>query len=44
MTGARQDAIEDWELPILAARLMEWLPESEKQVLVTIVNEKLKRL
>jgi aminoglycoside phosphotransferase (APT) family kinase protein len=44
LTGARQDAIEDWELPVLAARLMEWLPESEKRVLVAIVNEKLKRL
>jgi hypothetical protein len=28
---------------MLAARLMEWLPASEKRVLVTIVNEKLKR-
>jgi aminoglycoside phosphotransferase (APT) family kinase protein len=44
LTGARQDAIEDWELPVLAARLMEWLPGSEKQALITIVSEKLKRL
>jgi aminoglycoside phosphotransferase (APT) family kinase protein len=44
LTGAKQDAIDDWELPVLAARLMEWLPESEKQVLVTIINTKLKRI
>ncbi len=44
LTGARQDQIEEWELPVLAARLMEWLPESEKQVLITIIKEKLKRL
>ena len=44
LTGASQDAVEEWELPVLAARLMEWLPESEKQVLITIIQEKLKRL
>jgi aminoglycoside phosphotransferase (APT) family kinase protein len=43
LTGARQADVEAWELPMLAARLMEWLPASEKRVLVTIVNEKLKR-
>jgi hypothetical protein len=44
LTGAIPEAIEQWELPVLVARLMEWLPPTEKQLLVTIIDEKLKRL
>jgi aminoglycoside phosphotransferase (APT) family kinase protein len=44
LTGAKRDAIDDWELPVLSARLMEWLPASEQQALITIIREKLKRL
>jgi aminoglycoside phosphotransferase (APT) family kinase protein len=44
LTGVKQDEIDEWELPVLAARLMEWLPPSEKQVLVENIREKLKRL
>jgi aminoglycoside phosphotransferase (APT) family kinase protein len=44
LTGATQDKVDEWELPVLAARLMEWLPESEKQVLVAHIHEKLNRL
>jgi hypothetical protein len=44
LTGASQEKVDEWELPVLAARLMEWLPESEKQVLIARIHEKLNRL
>jgi hypothetical protein len=44
LAGDSQDAVEEWELPVLSARLMEWLPTGEKQVLVAIIEEKMKRL
>jgi thiamine kinase-like enzyme len=31
--------INRWELPVAAARLREWIPENEKQVLIQLVNE-----
>ena len=31
--------INRWELPVAAARLREWIPEKEKQVLVKLVNQ-----
>ncbi len=36
-------SIEDinrWELPIAAARLREWIPDNEKQILIKLVNER----
>jgi aminoglycoside phosphotransferase (APT) family kinase protein len=44
LTGAHEEAVAKWELPVMAARLMEWLPESELQVLVTNIHDKLNRL
>jgi hypothetical protein len=44
ITGVRIEEVERWELPILAARLMEWIPKSEKELLVSIIHEKLKRI
>lgn len=42
LTGARIEEIEQWELPVLAARLMEWIPQTEKELIVSKINEKLK--
>lgn len=33
------EEINRWELPVAAARLREWISESEKQVLIQLVNE-----
>ena len=44
LTGARMDEIDRWELPVLAARLMEWIPKSEKKLFVSIIAEKLKQI
>ncbi|MDR3595548.1 aminoglycoside phosphotransferase family protein [Clostridium sp.] len=38
------EEIEQWELPIAAARLTEWLPENEKQVLLNYVNSKIQEI
>jgi tRNA A-37 threonylcarbamoyl transferase component Bud32 len=35
--------IEKWELPVAAARLREWIPESEKMILVKLVRKRLKK-
>ena len=44
ITGVRIEEVERWELPVLAARLMEWIPKEEKDLLISIINEKLKRI
>nr|WP_278286432.1 MULTISPECIES: phosphotransferase [Clostridium] len=36
--------IRQWELPIAAARLIEWLPESEKRNLLNFVTSELDKL
>jgi hypothetical protein len=33
--------IEDWILPIAAARLTEWIPENEKQEIVNLIRQRL---
>ncbi|MNP41930.1 Phosphotransferase enzyme family protein [compost metagenome] len=33
--------VEDWILPVAAARLNEWIPEQEKQALVQLVRQRL---
>lgn len=43
ITGAQIAEIEKWEYPIMAARLREWVPKSEKQVLLKFVREYGKR-
>jgi uncharacterized protein (TIGR02172 family) len=41
LTGASPWDIERWELPVMAARLMEWIPPQEKNLLISIINKKL---
>ena len=43
ITGVKIEQIEKWELPVAAARLTEWLPESEKKNLLEFVNNKIKK-
>ena len=38
ISNKKMEDIERWELPVAAARLREWIPESEKQVLLQLVN------
>lgn len=42
ISGATHEEIRMWELPIAAARLVEYLPKSEKEELVKFINEELK--
>lgn len=35
------EEIEKWELPVAAARLMEYLPKREKEKLVSFINERI---
>jgi aminoglycoside phosphotransferase (APT) family kinase protein len=44
LTGARREDIERWELPVMAARLMEWIPKEEKELLVSGIQKKLKTI
>ncbi|HTY38497.1 MAG TPA: aminoglycoside phosphotransferase family protein [Bacteroidota bacterium] len=39
LTGADAREIVQWELPVMAARLMEWIPPAEKELLVRKINE-----
>jgi hypothetical protein len=41
LSGANIGDIEKWELPVMAARLMEWIPASEKKVLIYKINRQL---
>jgi thiamine kinase-like enzyme len=38
ISGKKIEDIQRWELPIAAARLREWIPEDEKQVLLKLVE------
>lgn len=40
ISGNQLEAIEQWELPIAAARLREWISEHERQVLLNLVAER----
>ena len=40
ITGVK---IEQWELPVAAARLTEWLPENEKMDLLEFINKKMEK-
>ncbi|MDR1001668.1 MAG: phosphotransferase [Oscillospiraceae bacterium] len=42
ITGANIECIEKWELAIAAARLREWIPAKEKQVLLKFIRQRLK--
>jgi thiamine kinase-like enzyme len=41
LVGENLSSIEKWELPIAAARLVEWIPEKEKEVLIKYVENTL---
>jgi uncharacterized protein (TIGR02172 family) len=43
ISGISMDEIEAWELPIAAARLLEWVPKKEKAMLLDIVYKNLKK-
>lgn len=40
----KEKEIEKWMLPVAAARLREWIPDSEKKALLAFINEKIKNL
>lgn len=42
ITGVRIEQIEQWELPVAAARLTEWIPKDEKGALLSFINKKMK--
>lgn len=44
ITKVNIEQIEKWELPIAAARLIEWLPKSEKTTLLNFIDTKMKNL
>lgn len=44
ITGISDEEVEQWILPIAAARLTEWLTDHEKEQLLRVVREKLKVL
>lgn len=44
LAGCSREDIESWYLPIAAARLREWISESEKQKLIAFCNSCLKRI
>lgn len=44
VSGLTNDEIEKWVLPVASARLVEWLPQSEKEKLVKLVRDRLKEI
>lgn len=44
ITGTKIEQIEEWELPVAAARLIEWLPENEKVALLKFVDMKMENI
>ncbi|MBC8062379.1 MAG: phosphotransferase [Clostridiaceae bacterium] len=44
LTGVKIEQIEQWELPVAAARLVEWLPKEEKIALLNFINSKMKNI
>jgi hypothetical protein len=38
ITGVSKDSIEQWEVPLAAARLIEWVPPKEKESLLGFVK------
>lgn len=44
ITGAKLEEIEQWEPPIAAARLTEWLPNEEKIALIQFLNMRMQNI
>lgn len=43
ISGATHEEIRKWELPVAAARLIEYLPKSEKEELVNFINTEIRK-
>lgn len=39
ISGKKMEDIKRWELPVAAARLREWIPENEKQILLQLIQK-----
>ncbi|AIQ13731.1 phosphotransferase family protein [Paenibacillus durus] len=44
LTGHEYSTIDEWILPAAAARLVEWIPQNEKDALLSIIRARLKTL
>lgn len=44
ITGISDEEVEQWMLPVAAARLTEWISDYEKENLISIVKEKLRSM
>lgn len=44
LTGVKIQQIEQWELPVAAARLTEWLPKDEEDALLNFINMKMESM
>lgn len=41
LTGYNREDLARWELPLMAARLVEGVPEEEKRILLTLIQRQL---
>lgn len=39
LSGYKKKDIDQWRIPVIAARLTEWIPESERKALIEEINE-----
>lgn len=44
LSGTNLSDIEKWQLPHMAARLIEWIPKEEKEILLIEINRKIRDL
>lgn len=44
LTGVKIEQIKQWELPVAAARLTEWLPKDEKTALLNFIDKTMETL
>lgn len=44
LTRSKIEDVERWELPVMAARLMEWIPQGEKEFLISKIDERLRTI
>lgn len=44
LTGVRKDSVEEWMLPVAAARLSEWMTESERKKVIKFVRKHINNL
>ncbi len=41
LSGMQQEELDAWRLPLIAARLTEWIPDNEKKAILTEIKEKI---